>query len=102
MAIQNGTGSGHPDLYRWLFFSPLGRAWWFAAGMGLAAASVWLQERGLEPKAVEWISRFPWAPWTLAILLYLVAALFILEPGPTLAGPVGDRSMYVSNRSWWG
>ncbi len=95
VAIQNGTGSGHPDLYSWLFFSPLGRAWWFAVGMGLAAVSVWIQERDREPRAVGWISEFPWVPWVLAILLYLGAALFILEPGPSLAGPVGDRSLYL-------
>ncbi len=95
IAIQNGTGSGHPDLYMWLFFSPLGRAWWFAVGMGLAAVSVWIQERGRTPRAMRWISENSWVPWGLAILLYLMAALFILDPGPSIAAPVGDRSLYV-------
>ena len=39
------------DALRVLFFSPLGRGWWFGLGMGLAAISVWAQQRGGEPSA---------------------------------------------------
>ena len=33
------------DLERVLFFSPIGRGWWFALGLALAALSVWVAER---------------------------------------------------------
>ncbi len=95
VAIQAGEGSGHPDLYTWLFFSPLGRAWWFALGMGLAAISVRAQQRGADPRPLRWVSRHPGVPWAAAVAIYLVTALFVLEPAPTLAGPVVERTEYV-------
>ena len=84
------------DLNVWLFFSPLGRAWWFALGMGLAALSVWVQQRGSEPRAVRWLGDHPGSLWSAALLLYLVACLFLLDPRPSLAARVGiSRSDYL-------
>jgi peptidoglycan/LPS O-acetylase OafA/YrhL len=93
VAIQ--SYEGFSDLYRWLFFSPLGRGWWFALGMGLAAFSVWIQQRGQEPRAVRWVSDHPGIPWAIAIVLYLVTALFVLDAGPSLAFPLVNRVQYV-------
>ena len=70
------------DLHVWLFFSPLGRAWWFVLGMGLAAVSVWVQQRGSEPRPVRWLGDHPGSLWATALLLYLVACLFLLDPDP--------------------
>lgn len=42
------TPSG--DLSTWLFFSPLGRGWWFAIGLGLAAVSVRVGQREVAPR----------------------------------------------------
>lgn len=41
------------DYSAWLFFSPLGRGWWFGLGMALAVLSVWVQERGAAPTALR-------------------------------------------------
>ena len=93
VAIQSYDGSG--GLYKWFFFSPLGRAWWFALGMGLAAFSVSIQQRGRDPKAVRWIHDHPGVPWLAAIGLYLAAVLFVLDPGPSIATPDVGRVQYV-------
>ena len=77
------------DLYSVLFFSPLGRAWWFGLGMGLAALSVRVQERGSEPPGVSWIGRNPTALWAAAAALYLATSLFWFEAGP-IAGFRGE------------
>lgn len=77
------------DLSIWLFFSPLGRFWWFALGMALAVVSVRVQQRGAEPAAVRWLGDHPGLLWAAALALYLIASLFLLEPGPALAARVG-------------
>jgi peptidoglycan/LPS O-acetylase OafA/YrhL len=77
------------DLSIWLFFSPLGRFWWFALGMGLAVLSVRFQQRGAEPAAVRWLADRSGYLWAAALGLYLVAALFLLPPTPALAARVG-------------
>lgn len=74
----------------WLFFSPLGRGWWFGLGMGLAAVSVWVQQRGTPPRAIRWCGDHPGLLWSAAILLYLIPALFILEPKPMGPFPFGS------------
>ena len=79
----------------WLFFSPLGRAWWFALGMGLAGLSVWVQERGASPRLLRRLSDHPGAVWGVAAALYLGASLAYLEPRPLGAFPVGDLTEYV-------
>jgi peptidoglycan/LPS O-acetylase OafA/YrhL len=90
------------DLYQWLFFSPLGRAWWFAIGMGLAVISVRSQERGSEPRAVRWIGARPGLAWAAAGTLYVVACLFILTPAPLLSGPYVDRTEVVAEYVLYG
>ena len=80
------------DASIWLFFSPLGRAWWFALGMALAVVSVRVQQTGSSPKAVAWAARHPGAVWALALALYVLAAL-ILPPGPSLAARVGTTKL---------
>jgi peptidoglycan/LPS O-acetylase OafA/YrhL len=64
--------------------------------MGLAAVSVWVQQRGSEPRAVRWLGDHPGSLWATALLLYLVACLFLLDPGPSLAARVGiSRTQYL-------
>jgi peptidoglycan/LPS O-acetylase OafA/YrhL len=94
VAIQATSGSS--ELYTWLFFSPLGRAWWFALGMALAVMSVRVQERGSEPPAVRWIAANPTAPWAAAAVIYVAASLLWLDPGPIVAGPGESRFEYVA------
>lgn len=84
------------DLDVWLFFSPLGRAWWFGLGLALAAVSVWLELRRQEPRAVGWLrAHGNYAP-LIGAGLYILAALFLLEPGPSLGFPLVAPSLYVS------
>lgn len=74
-------------LHLWLFFSPLGRAWWFCLGMALAAVSVWLQQRGSLERASRRVSDYAGLVWTTAALLYVVPAAFVFKAGPLLAFP---------------
>jgi peptidoglycan/LPS O-acetylase OafA/YrhL len=83
------------DLHTWLFFSPLGRGWWFGLGLGLAAVSVHLRQRRAEHEFVTWIRRHAGPPVVLGGLLYVASALTIFDAQPTLAFPVGDVSDYV-------
>ena len=50
------------DVHTWLFFSPLGRGWWFGLGLALAAISVQLSHRPTEPAFVDWMRRHPGIP----------------------------------------
>ena len=84
------------DLLRWLFFSPVGRGWWFGLGMALACLSVWVQQRGREPRALRWLGEHPLAPWAAALALYLALSLFILEPFPTVAARAIPLPQYLS------
>lgn len=94
-AIQ-GFGS-FSALHLWLFFSPLGRAWWFCLGMGLAAVSVWLQQRRSLAGAVRWVTDYSGVFWGSAILLYVLAASFAFEEAPLLAFPFGvGRVQYLA------
>ena len=87
---------GTSDLYTWLFFSPLGRAWWFALGMALAVVSVRVEEQESEPPAVRWIAANPVVPWVAAAAIYLGIALFWLDPGPIVAAAGDSRFEYVA------
>lgn len=80
----------------WLFFSPLGRGWWFALGMGLAGLSVWVQERGHQPRLLGWLAAHPGAVWGTAVTLYAVPALAIFQRTPQGAFPVGSLGQYVA------
>lgn len=83
------------DLDLWLFFSPLGRAWWFGLGMGLAVISVRVQQTGTTPPPVRWMRDHGGVFWALAAGLYLLATYVIFSPGPALAAPAGDLDEYV-------
>jgi peptidoglycan/LPS O-acetylase OafA/YrhL len=84
------------DLSRWLFFSPLGRGWWFGLGMGLAAVSVWAERRGSEPSWLRWPARRPTLIWTTALALYAGMCLLVLEPRPSLGVRFGvSRAEYI-------
>jgi len=85
----------HGSAGTYFFFSPLGRAWWFALGMALAAVSVWVQERGRKPAALRILERHPAVPWAAAATLYLLGALWLFDPVPTLAGPAVPLHEYV-------
>ena len=83
------------DLHTWLFFSPLGRGWWFGLGLGLAALSIHFRQRRDEHPVVAWLRRHPGPPVAAGALLYVASALTIFDAQPTLAFPVGDVSDYV-------
>ncbi len=70
------------DLEQILFFSPIGRGWWFGLGLGLAALSVWVSERPRDPAPVRALERHPWLPLLLAAALYGWICLFVLDPSP--------------------
>jgi peptidoglycan/LPS O-acetylase OafA/YrhL len=84
----------HSSVMPYLFYSPLGRAWWFGLGMALAALSVWVEQRGEPPPALRWLARHPALPWLLAAAIYLLAALVIFDPVPTLSGPAVPIGQY--------
>lgn len=84
------------DLHVWLFFSPIGRGWWFALGMGLAVASVWIQLQPREPKAVRWVADHSGLWWLIGGALYVFTAIVILDPAPSLAAPVIQQSKYLT------
>lgn len=81
---------------RWLFFSPLGRGWWFALGMGLAVLSVRAVQRGGLPRPLRWAAEHPGIVWGVAIAGYVVPSLWILDKGPQGAFPLGDTTQYTA------
>ncbi|MFN8161873.1 MAG: acyltransferase [Solirubrobacterales bacterium] len=83
------AGFSGASTYKWFFFSPLGRAWWFGLGMAIAALSVWVQQRGSRPRAVSWIADHPGALWAGALGVFLLTGGLMLSAGPLLAAPVG-------------
>jgi peptidoglycan/LPS O-acetylase OafA/YrhL len=54
--------------------SLLGNADWFAYGMGLALASVYLAGRERQSRVVRLVSDHAWVPWALAAFLFWVDA----------------------------
>jgi peptidoglycan/LPS O-acetylase OafA/YrhL len=82
------------DFEQLLFYSPIGRGWWFALGLGLAAFSVWASERPREPRFVGFLERHPWLPLVGAAGLYLWMSWAVLPPGTDLAFPLGDMGRY--------
>ncbi|MFN8164275.1 MAG: acyltransferase [Solirubrobacterales bacterium] len=83
------------DFERFLFFSPIGRGWWFALGLGLAAFSVWAGSRPEKRRLVAVLEDHPWLPLIGAAALYLVMSWMVLPPGTDLAFPIGDMNRYL-------
>jgi peptidoglycan/LPS O-acetylase OafA/YrhL len=84
------------DSHVWLFFSPLGRFWWFGLGLGLAALSVWVERRVDDPAMVDWLRRRPGVPIAVGGALYLIACLTFLGPTPSLSFAVNGLREYVA------
>ncbi len=84
------------DLHVWLFFSPIGRGWWFALGLGLAAISVHLDRRPIANSFMNGMRRMPGVPVCTGLLLYVGAAMTFLEPGPSLNYPTTTIDRYVA------
>ncbi len=85
------------DLHQILFFSPIGRGWWFALGMGLAVASVWAQQKPSEPRATRWIAAHSGLLWLISGALYVFTAIVILDPKPSLVAPAFiEQSRYLT------
>ena len=81
------------DLLLWLFFSPLGRGWWFGLGLVLAALSVWAATREREPAFVGHLRAHPAQPIALAAALY-VFSCFAMEDS-LLAFPLTTQLEFV-------
>lgn len=96
-SLQIQSSLPFSDLHRWLFFSPIGRGWWFALGLGLAVVSVWASTRPSEPKLVSWIGSHAGFWWLSGGVIYLATALLVLEPNPTLAAPIIESSKYLTS-----
>jgi len=93
--IQSFPPSTEPRV--WLFFSPLGRGWWFAVGLALAAVSVWLQQQEVTPRWVRWVGDRAGTMVVAAAALYAFACLVMLDPFPSLAAPAFTSQLaYVS------
>jgi peptidoglycan/LPS O-acetylase OafA/YrhL len=92
--IQSSVPIG--DVHTFLFFSPLGRGWWFGLGLALAAISVHVARRETEPAAVDWIRRRPGVPVLAGIALYAIVVVTILGRTPSLAFPVIEIKAYVA------
>jgi len=91
--IQSSTPAS--DLDTWLFFSPLGRGWWFALGMAIAVISVAQAERPETIRPVSWVKDHFGICWLIAAALYCFTAIVVLDPSPSLAFPVIDNSDYL-------
>ena len=84
------------DIAQVLFYSPIGRGWWFALGLGLAAFSVWAGERPRKPRLIAAIERHPWLPLLGAAALYAWVSLILLDPFPAAAFPLDDIGPYLA------
>lgn len=84
------------DLHVWLFFSPLGRGWWFGLGLALAAISVWAQLRTDEPRTIGWLRRHGGAAPLAGLGIYALASIALLEPIPALAFPTVTPTLYLT------
>jgi len=68
---------------------------WFAAGMALAVLSVWLAERGDEPRWVRLLGEHPGALWLGALALLLVLAAVV--PAPSVSVPYSELEFHAIN-----
>lgn len=76
-----------------LFFSPIGRGWWFALGLALAALSVWASQRDAEPRFVYTIRWYPGRLVLAAVALYVLSTY--LMSGSQLAFPSADQTEFL-------
>jgi peptidoglycan/LPS O-acetylase OafA/YrhL len=83
------------DFEQVLTYSPIGRGWWFGLGLGLAAVSVWVQERPSEPAFARFIARRPAIPLLAALLIYLWLCFDLLGPAPQAVFQLTDVSDYL-------
>ncbi len=94
VAIQGSIPTS--DLHAWLFYSPLGRGWWFGLGLALAAVSVHSSHRDAEPAFIGYLRRNPGPPTAIGLLAYAVAVNTFLEPGPSLNFATNGIGAYVT------
>lgn len=90
--IQSSVPTG--DIHTFLFYSPLGRGWWFALGLLFAALSVYVSRLDTDPAAVRWLKLYGGVSIAAGIGIYILVAFAI--PGPSLSFPVIDMGAYVS------
>lgn len=76
-----------------LFFSPIGRGWWFALGLMLAALSVWAVQRDREPRFVAAIRSHPGRLVAAALTLYVLSTYLMSDS--RLAFPTADRTTFL-------
>lgn len=81
------------DLRIFLFFSPIGRGWWFALGLLLAALSVWAVQRDAEPRFVAAIRTRPGSLVIAAVALYALST-FVMHDS-RLAFPGADQTEFL-------
>jgi peptidoglycan/LPS O-acetylase OafA/YrhL len=93
IVIQSSTPTS--DLHTWLYFSPLGRGWWFGLGLALAAISVHAGRRPHEAAFVGWLRRNPGLPVLGGVLVYVLASIVVV-PAPSIAFPVVAIGSYVT------
>lgn len=94
VSFQIQSGIPTTDLAHWLFFSPLGRAWWFGLGMGLAVLSVRAQQRGEPGPGIRWLASRPFTCWGAAIVVFLLA-VYLGAPGAGLNFPTTSQADYL-------
>ena len=83
------------ELHTWLFYSPLGRGWWFGLGLALAAISVHASHRSSEPAFVGWLRRHPGPPVVAGIATYVLMAI-AFYPAPSVAFPIVEQDSYMT------
>lgn len=104
IALSFWIQSSPPDggLHQWLFFSPVGRAWWFGLGMLLAVVSVRAAQTGILPAGARLARDHSAWFWLTALGLYLLGTYVLFDPGPALAAPFGNGSQYLGQYFFFG
>lgn len=82
------------DLDLWLFYSPLGRGWWFGLGLALAALSVWAAGRAEAPGFVRMLRSHPAPSVLVALALYALSCLVLNDS--LLAFPLGSQRVFLA------
>ena len=94
-AVSFAVMSASPttDLRLFLFFSPIGRGWWFALGLLLAALSVAAAQRRTEPRFVAAIRSRPGVLVVSAVGLYALSTYLMSDS--RLAFPAADQTEFL-------